>query len=126
MSTAPLPAGAKAMILGRAGLALACFVAPGLCLKVLGFPDASSSARSLATMVGARDLAMALCVWAAADDRPTLHRVLQVCGAVDLADAAIVGVAGVRDPRLRRAALANLPFAGGSALLSFLTAAKAG
>ena len=113
------------MVLGRVGLGLACLVAPGLCLRVLGFPDESRSARTLATMVGARDLTMAVCILAAAGDRVTLHRILQVCGGLDLADATIVGVAGARDRRFRRAALTNLPFAGGSALFSFVTAATA-
>jgi hypothetical protein len=113
------------MVGGRVGLGLACLVAPGLCLRVLGFPDAGRTARTLATMVGARDLAMALCILAASGDRATLRRVLQVCGALDVADAAVVGVAGARDRRLRRAALTNLPFAGGSALFSFVTAARA-
>ena len=119
-----LPRDAQAMALGRIALAMACFTVPGLVLRVLGFKDRSRGAKAFATMLGTRDLGMALCLWAAAEDPVALAKVEQVCGMIDMNDALALGMAGLRDKDMRRAALINVPFATVSAIVSF-SAAKA-
>jgi len=117
-----LSTSARLMVLGRLGLAAACLTAPDLVVRLLGFPERSSTARAFARMLGVRDLAVALVLVATASD-PTLHRrAMQIAGGVDLGDVVAVSLGAARDPALRPAAVRNLPFAGGSALFSFLAA----
>ena len=113
------------MVLGRLGLAAGCFTAPDLVAGTLGFPDRSPTTRALARMVGVRDLAVALALVATASDPSVHRRVIQIAGLVDLGDVLSVSVGASRDPAMRTAAVRNLPFAGGSALFSFLAARSA-
>ena len=116
---------AQLMVVGRIGLAGACFAAPDLVVKVLGFPERSSTARVLARMVGVRDLGVALMLVATASDPAAQRRAMQVAGVVDVGDVLCVALGAARDPVLRGAAARNLPFAGGSAVFSFLAARSA-
>ncbi len=112
----------RLMVLGRLGLAAACFATPGLVVTVLGFPERSSTARTFARMLGVRDLAVALVLVATATDPAVHRRAMQIAGLVDAGDVLAISLGAARDPALRGAALRNLPFAGGSALFSFLAA----
>jgi len=113
------------MVLGRLGLFGACVAAPDLVVGVLGFPDRSPTTRAFARMVGVRDLAIALVLVSTASDRAAHRRALQIAGLVDLGDVVCISMGAVRDPALRKAAISNLPFAGGSAVFSFLAARSA-
>jgi len=110
------------MVLGRVGLAAGCFASPDLTASVLGFPDRSPTTRAFARMLGVRDLAVALVLVATAADPAVHKRALQIAGLVDLGDVVAISLGAARDARMRSAALRNLPFAGGSALFSFLAA----
>jgi len=113
------------MVAGRLGLAAGCLAAPGLVVRLLGFPDDSAAARTFARMIGVRDLAVALALVVTAAD-PAVHlRAVRIAGLVDVGDVAAVAIGALDDPGLRRAAARNIPFAGGSALFCFL-AARAG
>lgn len=113
------------MVLGRLGLAAACFAAPNQVVTLLGFPERSSTARSFARMLGVRDLAMALVLVATSSDPAVHRRAVQIAGLVDAGDVVSISLGAVRDPAMRRAALRNLPFAGSSALFCFLAARSA-
>jgi len=118
----PLPTRTRLMVLGRLGLAGGCFAAPDVVASVLGFPQRSSTVRTFARMLGVRDLAVALVLVATASD-PAIHRrAVQIAGLVDVGDAVCISIGAARDPAMRKAAIRNLPFAGGSALFCFLAA----
>jgi len=112
------------MVIGRVGLGVACLAAPGVVVRLLGFPERSSTARVLARMLGVRDLAMGLVLVATASDPVAHRRAVRIAGLVDLGDVAAVTLGAVADPEMRGAAARNLPFAGGSALFCFLAARK--
>ena len=117
-----LPARTKLMVLGRLGLAAGCFAAPDVVASVLGFPQRSSTVRTFARMLGVRDLAVGLVLVATASD-PVIHRrAVQIAGLVDVGDAVCISIGAARDPAMRKAAIRNIPFAGGSALFCFLAA----
>lgn len=118
----PLSTRSWLMVAGRLGLGVACLVAPRLVLRLLGFPDASPTARAFARMLGVRDLSMALVLLATATHPASHRRAMRIAGLVDLGDVAAVAAGAVGDPALRPAAVRNLPFAGGSALFSLLAA----
>lgn len=118
----PLSTRAQLMVAGRLGLAAACFAAPDLVVRLLGFPDRSATSRVLARMVGTRDLAVALVLLATAPDPAAQKKAMQIAGLVDVGDVLWVALGAARDPALRGAAVRNLPFAGGSAVFSFLAA----
>ena len=121
----PLPIRSRLMVAGRLTLGFACLCAPGLVVRVLGFPERSSTARALARLIGVRDLSMALVLLATASDPAAHRRALQIAGLVDVGDVACVSLGAARDPAMRSAAVRNAPFAGGSALFSFLAARSA-
>ena len=117
-----LPVRTKLMVLGRLGLAAGCFAAPDAVASVLGFPQRSSTVRTFARMLGVRDLAVGLVLVATASD-PVIHRrAVQIAGLVDVGDAVCISIGAARDPAMRKAAIRNIPFAGGSALFCFLAA----
>ncbi len=118
----PLSTRSWLMVGGRLALAAACLAAPRLVLRLLGFPERSSTACAFARMLGVRDLSMALALLATATHPASHKRVMRIAGFVDLGDVAAVAVGAVGDPALRPAAARNLPFAGGSALFSLLAA----
>jgi hypothetical protein len=110
----------KLMVLGRVGLAVGCFTSPDLVASVLGFPERSPTTRAFARMLGVRDLAVALMLVATASDDVLHKRAVQIAGLVDLGDVVSISVGAIVDPTMRKAALRNLPFAGGSALFCFI------
>jgi hypothetical protein len=112
----------KLMVLGRVGLAVGCFTSPDLVASVLGFPERSPTTRAFARMLGVRDLAVALMLVATASDDVVHRRAVQIAGLVDLGDVVSISVGAIVDPTMRKAALRNLPFAGGSALFCFIAA----
>ena len=109
------------MVAGRLGLAAGCLAAPDLVIRLLGFPERSSTARTFARMLGVRDLAVALVLVSTAGDSAAHKRAVQIAGLVDLGDVAAIAL-GAADPGMRSAAVRNLPFAGSSALFCFLAA----
>ncbi len=112
----------RLMVLGRLALFGACLAAPDLVVGMLGFPERSATTRAFARMVGTRDLAIALLLVSTAPDRVAHRRALQIAGLVDLGDVVCIWIGAARDPAMRKAAVTNLPFAGGSAMFSFLAA----
>lgn len=110
------------MVLGRVGLAVSCFVSPDLVAGVLGFPQRSPTTRAFSRMLGVRDLAVALMLVATASDDAIHKRAVQIAGLVDLGDVVSISIGAAVDPTMRKAALRNLPFAGGSALFCLLAA----
>ncbi len=120
----PLSTRSRLMVAGRLGLGAGCLAAPGLVVRVLGFPEASTTARTFARMLGVRDLAMALVLLATASDPRAHRRAVQIAGLVDVGDVVAISAGAVRDREMRAAALRNLPFAGGSALFCFLAARR--
>ena len=116
----------RAMAGGRFVLGALCLLAPTLVLRLLGFPERSTTAKTFARMLGVRDVAVGLLILATRDGGGTHKRALQVAGLVDVGDLAAITLAGLRDPALRKAAARNVPFAGGSALTSFLVADEVG
>lgn len=110
------------MVLGRVGLAAGCFISPDLVAGVLGFPERSSTTRAFARMLGVRDLAVALVLVATAADDALHKRAVQIAGLVDLGDVLAISIGAAADPAMRKAALRNLPLAGGSALFCFVAA----
>lgn len=112
------------MVAGRLGLAAGCLVAPDLVVRLLGFPERSSTARTFARMLGVRDLAVALVLISTAGDSAGHRRAIQIAGMIDLGDVGAIALGAATDPRMRTAALRNLPFAGSSALFGFLAARK--
>jgi hypothetical protein len=112
----------QAMAGGRFVLGALCLLAPTLVLKLLGFPERSTTAKTFARMLGVRDLAVGLVILATREDAAIHRKALQAAALVDLGDLAAISLAGLRDPALRRAALLNLPFAGGSAAATLLVA----
>ena len=80
------------------------------------------TARTFARMLGVRDLALGLAIAATAHDAEAHRRTLQIAGLVDVGDVLSIAVAGARPGPMRAALLRNLPFAGGSAVASFVTA----
>jgi len=113
------------MVIGRLALAGACVAAPNVVVLLLGFPERSSTARAFARMVGVRDLAVALVLMATAADPVAHRRALRIAGMVDVGDVLCISAGAAADPAMRRAAVRNLPFAGGSAVFSFLAARSA-
>ena len=119
---ARLPTRSRLMVAGRVGLAAACLAAPDHVVRLLGFPDRSSTTRAFARMIGVRDLAIGLVLVATGPDRAVHRRAVLIAGLVDVGDALCVSVGAIRDPALRAAAIRNVPFAGSSALFCFLAA----
>lgn len=120
----PLSTRSRLMVAGRLGLGAACVAAPGLVVRLLGFPDRSPTARTFARMLGVRDLAMGLVLLATAGDPQAHRRAVQIAGLVDLGDVAAIAAGAATDAGMRAAAVRNLPFAGGSALFCFLAARR--
>lgn len=120
----PLSTRSRLMVAGRLGLGAACVAAPGLVVRLLGFPDRSPTARTFARMLGVRDLAMGLVLLATAGDPQAHRRAVQIAGLVDLGDVAAIAAGAATDGGMRAAAVRNLPFAGGSALFCFLAARR--
>ena len=103
-------------------LSSGCLTSPDLVAGVLGFPDRSPTTRAFARMLGVRDLAVALVLVATASDDEVHRRAVQIAGLVDLGDVVSISIGAMADPRMRAAAVRNLPFAGGSALFCLLAA----
>lgn len=110
------------MVAGRLGLAAGCLAAPDFVVRLLGFPERSSTARTFARMLGVRDVAVALVLVSTAADSAAHRKAVQIAGLVDLGDVAAIALGAAADPGLRTAAVRNLPFAGSSALFCFLAA----
>lgn len=108
------------MVAGRVALGVGCLAAPGVVVRLLGFPERSAGMRVLARMVGVRDLAVALVLVSTAADTESHRRAVQIAGLVDIGDVAAAALGAAADPALRPAAIRNLPFAGSSAAFSFL------
>ncbi len=108
------------MVAGRVALGAGCLTAPGIVVRLLGFPERSASLRVMARMIGIRDLAVALVLVTTAADAAAHRRALQIAGLVDIGDVAAVAIGAAAYPELRPAAIRNLPFAGGSAVFSLL------
>ncbi len=105
---------------GRVVLGAGALFATDPALKALGFPKADATGRTLARLVGTRDIALGLLTVAARDERRVLKAATAVSAAVDAGDAVLLGLAG-RRPEARRAGLVGAA-SGGSAALAGLWA----
>jgi hypothetical protein len=95
---------ATAIAGGRVALGLSVLLAPAPGLRALGFPEADSTGRTLAQLVGTRDIALGLVTMSVRDNRSALRAATAVSAFVDAGDALLFSLAG-RDPAARRAGL---------------------
>lgn len=91
---------------GRVAVGAGAAFAPEPTLRVLGFDGSDGSARAIARVLGARDLALAALTLAVRNDSAALRTTTLAGAALDAGDALAFGFAA-RDPQLRRAALAS-------------------
>jgi hypothetical protein len=96
---------------GRAAIGAGTLIATPPALRTLGFGETNAAGRSLARVLGARDLALAALTVAVRDDRAALRATTLAAAALDAADVIAFGIAG-RDPQLRRAAVGGALTAG--------------
>ncbi len=110
---------------GRVAVGAATLFATRPALRALGFGESDSAGRSLAQVLGARDLALAALTLAVRDDRAALRIATLAAAALDSADVVGFALAG-RDPQLRRAAVGGALSAGIAAGAGFWAARRLG
>ena len=104
----------------RVGLGLATFFATRPALRTLGFGESDTAGRTLARVLGGRDIAVGWLTLALRDDPVALRSVILASSLLDLADSVAFGVA-VGNPETRRPGTIGV-LSGGSAALSGLWA----
>lgn len=100
---------------GRVALGAGALLATDPALKALGFSEVGPTARTLARLVGSRDVAVGLLTLAARDDLRALRIATAVSAAIDAADAVTLGLAG-RNPEAGRAGVVGAASGGAAAL----------
>jgi hypothetical protein len=110
---------AIAIAAGRVALGVGVLLATEPGLRALGFSEVDATSRTLARLVGTRDIALGLVTLAARDDLRSLRSATAVSALVDAADAVGLGLAG-RDPSARQAGLVGGASGGAAALAGFL------
>ena len=89
-----VPAGAKALALGRIGVGTAFLVAPGVCLRLsLGAVESGPVTRMAARSVGARDVALGLGLLLALRHDAPVRGWLEAGALADAGDALATGLA---------------------------------
>lgn len=98
------------MAVGRVGIGTAASFATKPALGAAGFDAGNSSARVLGRLAGVRDVALAGVIAASLGDRDRLREATLAATAADAADA-LIFIAALRDPQMRRAAQLSAPSA---------------
>jgi hypothetical protein len=115
---------ARQMALGtgasRVGVGVAAFFATRPALRALGFDPGNATSRSLAKVLGGRDLALGSLTLAVRNDPSALRSVVLAASCLDLADAVAFGIAA-RDPETVRPGVIGVLSGGGAALAGFWT-----
>ena len=99
----------------RVGVGAAAFFATRPALRALGFGESGSAGRTLARVLGARDIAMGCLTLAVRDDQSALRSVILASSCLDLADAVAFGLAAGKEGT-RRPGLIGVASGGGAAL----------
>jgi len=102
----------------RVGVGVAAFFMTRPSLRALGFDAGNATGRSLAKVLGARDLALGSLALAVRDDPSALRTVVLAASCLDLADAVAFGIAA-RDPETVRPGIIGVLSGGGAALTGF-------
>lgn len=104
----------------RVGVGVAAFFATRPALRALGFSESDATGRTLAKVLGARDMGVGWLTMAVRDDPAALRSVVLVSSVLDLADAVAFGIAA-GSPETRRPGIVGV-FSGGAAALAGLWA----
>lgn len=102
----------------RVGVGVAAFFATRPALRAIGFDDGNPTSRSLARVLGARDLGLGSLTLAVRDDPSALRAVTLAASCLDLADAVAFGIAA-RNPETVRPGLIGVLSGGGAAIAGF-------
>ena len=100
----------------RVGVGVAAFFATRPALRALGFSESDATGRTVARVLGARDLGVGLLTLAVRDDPSALRSVILASAVLDVADAVAFGVAAAR-PETRRPGIIGV-ISGGSAAVA--------
>jgi hypothetical protein len=113
---------ARQMALGiggsRIAVGVAAFFATRPALRTIGFDDGNTTSRSLAKVLGARDLGLGSLTLAVRNDPSALRAVVLVGACLDFADAVAFGIAA-RNPETVRPGIIGVLSGGGAALVGF-------
>ena len=104
----------------RVGVGVAAFFATRPALRTLGFGESDATGRTLAKVLGGRDMALGWLTLAVRDDPAALRAVVLASALVDLADSVGFGIAAA-NPATRRPGLVGV-LSGGAAALAGLWA----
>jgi hypothetical protein len=104
----------------RVGVGIAAFFATRPALRALGFSESDATGRTVAKVLGARDMGVGLLTLAVRDDPGALRSVILASSVLDLADAVAFGVA-TANPETRRPGVIGV-VSGGSAAVAGLWA----
>ncbi len=110
---------------GRLAVGAAATFATRPALRLAGFGETDSAGRTLARVLGARDLALGALAFAARDDRAALRATTLAAATLDAADTLGFALAA-RDREPRRAALASAAVAAIAAGAGFWAARRLG
>jgi hypothetical protein len=102
----------------RVGVGIATFFATRPALRSLGFSETDATGRTLARVLGARDLGVGTLALAVRDDPSALRNVILASACLDLADAVAFATA-TANPETRRAGLTGVAFGGAAAAVGF-------
>ena len=123
-----VPLSVKGFATMRVGAGLAAIAVPSVLARALGLPVAQARtplALSATAFFGIRELGLAAVTVGATPDEPkALRRLLFVNAATDGLDVVILGLKGIRNPRLRRSVVLFAPAAVFSVLLHLRAAKK--
>lgn len=100
----------------RVGVGVAAFFATRPALRALGFSESDATGRTLAKVLGARDIGVGWLTLAVRDDPGALRSAVLASSVLDLADAVAFGVAA-GNPETRRPGIVGV-FSGGAAALA--------
>jgi hypothetical protein len=104
----------------RVGVGIAAFFATRPALRGLGFSESDATGRTLAKVLGARDIGVGWLTLAVRDDPSALRSVVLASAVLDLADAVAFGIAA-GNSETRRPGIVGV-FSGGTAALAGLWA----
>lgn len=102
----------------RVGVGIAAFFATRPALRALGFSESDTSGRTVARVLGARDLGVGWLTLAVRDEPNALRSVILASSVLDFADAVAFGVAAGK-PETRRPGIIGVVSGGSAAVAGF-------
>jgi hypothetical protein len=102
----------------RVGVGIAAFFATQPSLRALGFSETNATGRTVARVLGARDLGVGALTLAVRDDPTALRNVILASSCLDLADAVAFGIA-TANPETRRPGVIGVISGGAAAAAGF-------